>query len=261
MKGSRRDKHGHWQRGTQSIAAGSVRAPDGRSLAMLVERGWLTSRQAAHVTERDRRRQAFTSRVRVGESPAILRSVSAIRRLLENPSLDAETRAGLHQGRVTDLDDTGRVEAKEMSSESARVNESVGGQSTSRVVFGARRRPGILSDRELAERTGYSQGHVSFLMAGKRNPSLECLSRIAIAMECSLDEAHQYIQERIRTRWTNQPKLRPTTTKRPPQPKQPKREDPPVPDELPNPRRKLQLGAAVLAEGELELEGEEEEEA
>jgi len=184
--------------------------------------------------------------VEAGDPPGVARSLQSITRLLSTPNrsyLDAETPEGLHQkGQSTDRDvDLDDPAATGYSLEDVPMKD--------RVVFGAQRRPGVISDRKLAEATGYTPAHISYLMTGKRNPSLECLSRLAVVLQCSLDEVHQYIQERVRGRYMNRsdivvpvppPRVPPPLETPPTAPKTPS------PDPTPVHVQKLQIGLSLL---------------
>ena len=53
-----------------------------------------------------------------------------------------------------------------------------------------------LSQEQLAERMELSPSYISMLESGKRYPSIEMLSRVALALEIRPDELLDYIAER-----------------------------------------------------------------
>jgi transcriptional regulator with XRE-family HTH domain len=50
-----------------------------------------------------------------------------------------------------------------------------------------------VSYTDLAQKVGVSVAHISFIMSGKRNPSLKVAQRLAGALGCSVDALSRHI--------------------------------------------------------------------
>jgi len=50
-----------------------------------------------------------------------------------------------------------------------------------------------MSNKELARKTGFSEPHISRVLSGKTTPSVDCLTKMAIALDDTVDAVLRYI--------------------------------------------------------------------